>query len=42
MMQISLSGGGIMSAYYPTESELSKLVRRLILAARKSLEALCH
>nr|DAG71059.1 MAG TPA: CIII protein family protein [Caudoviricetes sp.] len=42
MMQLSLSGGGIMSAYYPSESELSKRVRRLIRAARKHLEGLCH
>ncbi|EOG5419303.1 hypothetical protein [Cronobacter malonaticus] len=42
MMQLSLSGGGIMSAYYPTESELSKRFRRLIRAARKQLEVLCH
>lgn len=42
MMHFSLSGGGIMSAYYPSESELSKRVRRLIRAARKHLEGLCH
>lgn len=42
MMQLSLAGSGVMSAYYPTESELSKRVRRLIHAARKHLEGLCH
>ncbi|EPK1346673.1 hypothetical protein OGQ49_004643 [Enterobacter hormaechei] len=42
MMHLSLSGGGIMSAYYPSESELSKRVRRLIRATRKHLEGLCH
>lgn len=42
MMHLSLSGGGIMSAYYPSESELYKRVRRLIRAARKHLEGLCH
>lgn len=42
MMHLSLSGGGIMSAYYQPESELSKRVRRLIRAARKHLEDLCH
>ncbi|ECG6622821.1 hypothetical protein NVT07_004353 [Salmonella enterica] len=41
MMQLSLSGGGIMSAYYPAESELTKRIRRLIRAVRKQLEALC-
>lgn len=42
MMQLSLSGSGVMSAYFPAESELSKRVRRLIRAARKHLEGLCH
>lgn len=42
MMQLSLAGSGVMSAYFPAESELSKRVRRLILAARKHLEGLCH
>ncbi|RKQ38360.1 hypothetical protein [Enterobacter sp. R1(2018)] len=41
MMQLSLAGSGVMSAFYPAESELTKRVRRLIRAARKSLEALC-
>ncbi|MCO9786966.1 hypothetical protein KU397_24695, partial [Salmonella enterica subsp. enterica serovar Kentucky] len=30
MMQLSLAGSGVMSAFYPAESELSKRVRRLI------------
>ncbi|HGG9054447.1 TPA: hypothetical protein ACJJ1D_005042 [Enterobacter hormaechei subsp. xiangfangensis] len=42
MMHYSLAGSGVMSAFYPAESELSKRVRRLIRAARKHLEALCH
>lgn len=41
MMHLSLSGGGIMSAYYPAESELTKRIRRLIRAVRKQLESLC-
>lgn len=41
MMQLSLAGSGVMSAFYPAESELSKRVRRLIRAVRKQLEALC-
>lgn len=42
MMHYSLAGSGVMSAFYPAESELSKRVRRLIRAARKHLEVLCH
>ena len=42
MMQLSLAGSGVMSAYYPPESELSRRVKQLIKAARKQLEALCH
>ncbi|MGP6135243.1 hypothetical protein [Enterobacter chuandaensis] len=42
MMHYSLAGSGVMSAFYPAESELSKRVRRLIRAARKHLEGLCH
>ncbi|EMF5696131.1 hypothetical protein V3954_004601 [Enterobacter roggenkampii] len=42
MMQLSLAGSGVVSAHHPTESELSKRVRRLIRAARKHLEGLCH
>lgn len=42
MMHYSLAGSGVMSAFYPAESELSKRVRRLIRAARKRLEGLCH
>lgn len=41
MMQLSYAGSGVMSAFYPAESELSKRIRRLIRAVRKQLEALC-
>ncbi len=41
MMQLSFAGSGVMSAFYPAESELSKRVRRLIRSVRKQLEALC-
>lgn len=41
MMQLSLAGSGVMSAFYPAESELTKRIRRLIRAVRKLLEALC-
>ncbi|EBS8529812.1 hypothetical protein CE678_24085, partial [Salmonella enterica] len=27
MMQLSLAGSGVMSAFYPAESELSKRIR---------------
>jgi hypothetical protein len=40
-MMYAIAGSGVMSAFYPAESELSKRVRRLIRSARKSLEALC-
>jgi hypothetical protein len=42
MMQLSLSGSGVMSAYYPPESELSRRFKQIIKAARKQLEALCN
>ncbi|NIG74988.1 hypothetical protein F3J34_15470 [Klebsiella sp. Ap-873] len=42
MMQFSLAGGGVMSAYYPPESELSRRFKQIIKAARKQLEALCN
>ncbi|KGB12037.1 regulatory CIII domain protein [Enterobacter cloacae] len=41
-MTFAIAGGAVVSAYYPTESELSKRVRRLIRAASKHLEGLCH
>ena len=41
-MTFAIAGGAVVSAYYQTESELSKRVRRLIRAARKHLEGLCH
>ncbi|MGK0703350.1 hypothetical protein ACSFCW_07640 [Yokenella regensburgei] len=40
-MMYAIAGSGIMSAFYPAESELSKRIRRLIRAVRKQLEALC-
>lgn len=40
-MTFAIAGGAVVSAYYPTESELSKRVRRLIRAVLKQLEALC-
>ncbi|EDS7168087.1 hypothetical protein R991_004516 [Salmonella enterica] len=41
MMHFQLAGSGVMSAFYPAESELSKRVRRLIRSVSKQLEALC-
>lgn len=37
MMQLSFAVSGVMSAFYPAESELSKRVRRLIRSVRKQL-----
>lgn len=42
MTKYSLAGCGVMSAYYPHESELERKVKQLIKAAQKRLEALCH
>lgn len=42
MMQYRLAGSGVMSAYYPHESELERKFKQLIKAAQKRLEALCH
>ncbi|HAK3429693.1 TPA: hypothetical protein ACJGUQ_001330 [Salmonella enterica subsp. enterica serovar Ball] len=42
MMQLSYAGSGVMSAFYPHESELSRRVKQLIRAAKKQLEALCE
>ena len=41
MMHFQLAGSGVMSAFYPHESELSRRVKQLIRAAKKQLEALC-
>jgi len=41
MMQLSLAGSGVMSAYYPPESELHRKVRQLIRAAMCQLRSLC-
>lgn len=41
MMQYRLAGSGVMSAYYPHESELERKVKQLIKAAQKCLEGLC-
>lgn len=41
MMQLKLAGSGVMSAYYPHESELERKVKQLIKAAQKCLEELC-
>ena len=40
MMHFQLAGSGVMSAFYPHESELSRRVKQLIRAAKKQLEAL--
>lgn len=40
-MHFQLAGSGVMSAFYPHESELSRRVKQLIRAAKKQLEALC-
>lgn len=37
MMHLQLAGSGVMSAYYPTESNLDKFIRR-IRAAMKWLK----
>lgn len=39
-MHFQLAGSGVMSAFYPHESELSRRVKQLIRAAKKQLEAL--
>ncbi|WP_312773303.1 hypothetical protein [Atlantibacter hermannii] len=36
-----ISGSGVMSAYYPPESELHRKVRQLIRAAMCQLRSLC-
>lgn len=41
MMHFQLAGSGVMSAFYPHESELSRRFKQLIRAAKKQLEALC-
>ncbi|MER5006911.1 hypothetical protein [Atlantibacter hermannii] len=41
MMQLSLAGSGVMSAYYPPESELHRKFRQLIRAAMCQLRSLC-
>lgn len=41
-MIVAIAGGGVMSAYYPPESELSRRFKQIIKAARKQLEALCN
>nr|DAM64815.1 MAG TPA: CIII protein family protein [Caudoviricetes sp.] len=41
MMQYSLAGSGVMSAYYPPESELHRKVRQLIHAAMNQWRSLC-
>jgi hypothetical protein len=41
MMHFQLAGSGVMYAFYPHESELSRRVKQLIRAAKKQLEALC-
>lgn len=41
MMHFQLAGSGVMSAFYPHESELSRRVKQLIRAAKKQLESLC-
>ncbi|MFS3259607.1 hypothetical protein ACK6R6_11235 [Escherichia coli] len=41
MNEYILAGSGVMSAFYPHESELSRRVKQLIRAAKKQLEALC-
>ncbi|GEG29419.1 phage regulatory protein CIII [Escherichia coli O145:H28] len=41
MMHFQFAGSGVMSAFYPHESELSRRVKQLIRAAKKQLEALC-
>ena len=38
MMQLSYAGSGVMSAFYPHESELSRRVKQLIRAAKKQLD----
>lgn len=40
-MMYAIAGSGIMSAYYPPESELSRRLKQIIKAARKHLEMLC-
>ncbi|WP_149807226.1 hypothetical protein [Salmonella enterica] len=40
MMHFQLAGSGVMSAFYPHESELSRRVKQLIRAA-KNTGALC-
>lgn len=42
MMQLQHAGSGVMSAYYPPESELSRRFKQIVKAARKHLEALCR
>ena len=42
MTNYVLAGSGVMSAYYPPESELSRRVKQLIKSAIRQLEALCH
>lgn len=39
-MHFQLAGSGVMSAFYPHESELSRRVKQLIRAVKKQLEAL--
>ncbi|WP_458044126.1 hypothetical protein [Phytobacter sp. AG2a] len=41
MMHLRLAGSGVMSAYYPPESELQRRVRRLIKAAAQQWRLLC-
>ncbi|EPR0131194.1 TPA: hypothetical protein ORR73_002320 [Escherichia coli] len=41
MNEYILAGSGVMSAFYPHESELSRRVKQLIRAAKKQPEALC-
>ncbi|MXF54329.1 hypothetical protein GRW67_22335 [Escherichia coli] len=38
MMHFQLAGSGVMSAFYPHESELSRRVKQLIRAAKKQLD----
>ena len=40
-MSLAAQVSGVMSAFYPHESELSRRVKQLIRAAKKQLEALC-
>lgn len=41
MTNYVLAGSGVMSAYYPPESELQRRVRRLIKAAMNQWRLLC-